>query len=63
MPTDKNNKTADQPVHSTLGFMGEITASVTHELSNVIGTIEQIAGLIGDLAETDDIRKALECQT
>jgi len=29
---------------------------VTHELNNVLGTIEQVTGLIEDLAETDAIR-------
>jgi len=32
-----------------LVFFGQITASVTHELNNVIGIIEQVAGLLDDL--------------
>ncbi|MEZ5359619.1 MAG: hypothetical protein R3F48_12440 [Candidatus Zixiibacteriota bacterium] len=35
-----------------LKFSGAITASVTHELNNVLGTIEQISGLLEDLAYT-----------
>ena len=37
----------------SLNFFGEITASVTHELNNVLGTIEQISGLMEDMAQTD----------
>jgi len=39
--------------NQSLSFMGEITASVTHELNNVLGTIEQVTGLIEDLAAVD----------
>lgn len=47
-----------QQLIAGLAFSGEITASVTHELNNVIGTIEQVTGLIEDLAVTDAIREA-----
>jgi len=39
-------------------FTGRITASVTHELSNVLGTIEQVIGLIDDLALTEPVQAA-----
>ncbi len=39
-------------------FTGQITASVTHELSNVLGTIEQVIGLIDDLALTEPVQAA-----
>jgi C4-dicarboxylate-specific signal transduction histidine kinase len=34
---------------SSLAFFGAITASVSHELNNVISIIDQTAGLLGDL--------------
>jgi C4-dicarboxylate-specific signal transduction histidine kinase len=34
-----------------LRFMAEITASVTHEMRNVLATIRESAGLVGDLVE------------
>jgi C4-dicarboxylate-specific signal transduction histidine kinase len=34
-----------------LAFSGKITASVTHELNNVLGTIDQVNGLIEDMVE------------
>jgi C4-dicarboxylate-specific signal transduction histidine kinase len=33
-----------------LAFFGAITASVTHELNNVLSIVDQVAGLLGDLA-------------
>ena len=33
-----------------LAFFGAITASVTHELNNILGTVDQISGLLEDLA-------------
>ncbi len=33
-------------------FYSEITASVTHELNNILGIIEQVAGLVEDLTVT-----------
>lgn len=37
------------PTETDLAFFGRITASVTHELNNVISIIEQTAGLLDDL--------------
>lgn len=34
-----------------LRFMGEITPAVTHEMRNVLATIRESAGLVGDLME------------
>ena len=41
---------ADKTLSESLAFFGAINASVTHELNNVLGTIEQISGLLEDLA-------------
>ncbi len=53
---------SEQPMQKRLleglAFSGEITASVTHELNNVLGTIEQMTGLVEDLAEIDSVREA-----
>ncbi|MFH1686298.1 MAG: hypothetical protein ABIE70_02095 [bacterium] len=53
-----DNTAARQRLFAGLAFSGEITASVTHELNNVLGTIEQVTGLIEDLADTDAVRQA-----
>lgn len=37
-----------EPLSSDLAFFGRITASVTHELNNVISIVEQLAGLLED---------------
>jgi len=37
-----------------LGFQGRITASVSHELNNVMATISETAGLLEDLIELSD---------
>lgn len=47
----------DKPVHdattdlheANLAFFGAVTASVSHELNNVISIVDQSAGLLGDL--------------
>ncbi len=52
MNPDSNINHDDLPLHEGLAFAGAITASVTHELNNVLGTIDQIAGLLEDLAFT-----------
>jgi signal transduction histidine kinase len=41
----------EQSYFHSLAFSGKITASVTHELKNVLGTIDQVNGLIEDLIE------------
>lgn len=40
-----------RPVDGDVGFFGAITASVTHELNNVISIIDQTGGLFDDLIE------------
>ncbi len=50
MNPDNNIKLKEQFLYHRLGFSGAITASVTHELNNVLGTIEQLSGLLEDLA-------------
>ncbi|MCB2199711.1 hypothetical protein KQI63_09915 [bacterium] len=35
--------------HDALAFMGAVTASVSHDLSNVLSTIDQVSGLIEDM--------------
>ncbi|MFH1372336.1 MAG: hypothetical protein ABII79_00850 [bacterium] len=49
---NSNSDTDDRLLYACLAFSGEITASVTHELNNVLGTIDQVAGLFDDLAAT-----------
>lgn len=51
---DQNNETYDRDefLADGLQFFGAITASVTHELNNVLGTIDQISGLLEDLSFT-----------
>ena len=41
--------TSHHPVHDPLAFMGAIIASVSHDLSNVLSTIDQVSGLIEDM--------------
>ncbi len=50
MSPDNNKKLQEQFLYQGLGFSGAITASVTHELNNVLGTIDQLSGLLEDLA-------------
>ena len=50
MNQDNNKKIEKQFLCQGLSFSGAITASVTHELNNVLGTIEQLSGLLEDLA-------------
>ncbi len=41
----------DRLEEDQLRFMADITASVTHEMRNVLATIRESAGLVGDLVE------------
>jgi len=50
-----SNNVGEFPDRTGLPFVGRITGSVTHELSNVISTIEQVAGLLADLVETNPV--------
>jgi len=52
MSRDDNINLQDQFLSHGLYFSGSITASVTHELNNVLGTIDQLSGLLEDLAFT-----------
>ncbi|HOP06555.1 MAG TPA: hypothetical protein PLF13_04605 [candidate division Zixibacteria bacterium] len=58
MSPDNKDKKDVAGSFASLTFVGEITASVTHELSNVVGTIEQVSGLIEDLTYTPEIQDA-----
>ena len=58
MNSGTSNSPDQQELFDNLAFLGEITASVTHELNNVLGTIEQVSGLAEDLAVTDQARQA-----
>ena len=49
---NRNSDSHDRLLYACLAFSGQITASVTHELNNVLGTIDQVAGLLEDLAAT-----------
>jgi len=52
MNPDNGTTEEDEFLYQGLAFFGAITASVTHELNNVLGTIEQITGLMEDMAYT-----------
>ena len=48
--TAKNPET-DQQLHAAnLAFAGRVTASVTHELNNVLSTVSELSGLLEDVA-------------
>lgn len=51
MPNNPNNQdpSEDDFLYNGLHFFGALTASVTHELNNVLGTIDQISGLLEDM--------------
>ncbi len=49
MTTADDNKKETQLRQSGLRFVGAITASVTHELNNILGIVDQNAGLLDDL--------------
>ena len=49
MTADSNEEREKILRESSLAFFGAITASVSHELNNVISIIDQTAGLLGDL--------------
>ena len=46
--TERNDRLRTQ---SELAFFGTVTASLSHELRNVLATIDEYAGLVGDLAD------------
>ncbi len=56
--TKGDDRSAQKQLFAGLAFSGQITASMTHELNNVLGTIEQVVGLIEDLSATDVVRQA-----
>jgi len=58
MSSSKDNSSSDQALYRGLAFSGAITASVTHELNNVLGTIEQVNGLVEDLCFSPDVVQA-----
>lgn len=45
---DNTGQINPEPLSLDLAFFGKITASVTHELNNVISIVEQLAGLLED---------------
>ncbi|MEJ2737106.1 MAG: histidine kinase dimerization/phospho-acceptor domain-containing protein, partial [Anaerolineae bacterium] len=49
MTDDSGNNREKQVGEKELAFFGAITASVSHELNNVISIIDQTAGLLQDL--------------
>lgn len=40
-----------------IAFFGKITASLTHELKNVLAVIKETSGLLGDILELKDLQK------
>jgi signal transduction histidine kinase len=54
------NSDAEFIASEGLGFQGRITASVSHELNNVLATISETAGLIDDLTELAGSGRSLE---
>ncbi len=61
MPTD-NPPDRSAALQSGLTFFGTITASVTHELNNVMGIIEQTIGLLDDLVAGAQSGRPLESE-
>lgn len=59
MNPDKSKTLPDQFLYQGLGFFGAITASVTHEFNNILGTIDQLSGLLEDLAVSSGGEKAV----
>jgi signal transduction histidine kinase len=47
--TDSDSHQTEQKAKTDVAFFGRITASVTHELNNVISIVDQNAGLLDDL--------------
>jgi signal transduction histidine kinase len=55
--------TEDQEQHirrQNLAFFGTITASVSHELSNVVTIINELSGMLGDMLDATDKGKELD---
>jgi len=49
MTSDKQSVTGSDRACREVAFFGKITASVTHELNNVLAIVEQNAGLLDDM--------------
>ena len=54
MTADSRQPGSLTPAENDLAFFGKITASVTHELNNVISIIDQTAGLLDDLVAGEE---------
>jgi C4-dicarboxylate-specific signal transduction histidine kinase len=50
MNPESNAVDSEKHMREGLAFFGAITASVSHELNNVLGTVDQITGLVEDLS-------------
>ncbi|MCP4566205.1 MAG: hypothetical protein GY841_01355 [FCB group bacterium] len=59
MNPDNSKTLPDQFLYQGLGFFGAITASVTHEFNNILGTIDQLSGLLEDLTVSSGQEKAI----
>jgi signal transduction histidine kinase len=52
--TERNTGSTPELSGDQIAFFGKITASVTHELNNVISIIEQTAGLLDDMVAGEE---------
>jgi signal transduction histidine kinase len=54
------SKELQNPGDGDLAFFGKITASLSHEINNVLSIINELSGLMGDLLEASSRGKALD---
>ena len=57
MTSSKSSDVVGPDVQGFLAFYGAITASATHELNNVLATVDQVIGLVEDLALSQTIQE------
>jgi len=58
MSLSKSSDVVGPDFQGFLAFYGAITASATHELNNVLATVDQVIGLVEDLAMSQTIQEA-----
>lgn len=60
MSDEPVNNADEQLLYGGLAFFGAVTASVSHELNNVISIIDQTTGLVEDMIAAVDQGKAID---